>query len=355
MKHEIDTIEFLRAQCSNYPQLQPEDLLKGLHQSVFGCGHFVDEKAEEYLRRELEEFVPSDGPEVEPLAGAFCRVHLRYLSKYGLAPKTLFRLFWLSAIEPAGSAAEIEEKLEVLLRMASAQQLPVAYGDLHPLVEGWRKSGYPACHHSDRFRALYKPAYRVMRKEYARLLPLFVAIDRKLAEGQRVLLAIEGGSAAGKSTLAQLLNHVYDCSVAHMDDFFLRPEQRTRERLEEPGGNVDRERFLQEVLLPLHRGEPVQYRRFDCGTQAILDPVSLKCTPLTVVEGAYSMHPDLWEQYDLSVFLKVSPEKQKRRIFARNSPEMQRRFFEEWIPMEGHYFDAMDVQAKCDLVLEVGL
>ena len=355
MKHEFDTIEFLQAQCRTYPQLQPEDLLKGLHQSVFGCGHFVDEKAEEYLQRELETLEPSDGPEVEPLAGDFCRVHLRYLSKYGLAPQTLFRLFWLSGIEPAGNAVQMEEKLEVLLRMASAQQLPVAYGEVRTLVEEWRKAGYLACHHSNRFRAVYKPAYRVIRKEYARLLPLFAAIDRKLAEGQKVLLAIEGGSAAGKSTLAQLLNHVYDCTVAHMDDFFLRPEQRTRERLEEAGGNVDRERFLQEVLLPLSRGETVQYRKYNCGTQTVEEPKPLRTTPLTVVEGAYSMHPDLRGYYDLSVFLKVAPQLQRERIHGRNSSAMQKRFFEEWIPMERRYFEIMDVERSCDLLLEVGL
>lgn len=355
MKHEMDTIEFLCAQCRTYPQLQPEDLLKGLHQSVFGCGHFVDEKAEEYLQKELEALEISDGPEVEPLDGGFCRVHLRCLSKYGLAPETLFRLFWLSAVETVGSAAEMEERLEVLLRMTSAGQLPMNYGDVRTLVEEWRAAGYPACHHSARFRAVYQPAYRVIRKEYARLLPLLAAIDRKLAAGERVLLAIEGGAAAGKSTLAQLLNHVYDCTVAHMDDFFLRPEQRTRERLEEAGGNVDRERFLQEVLLPLSRGETVNYRRFDCGIQCILPAQPMKPTALTVVEGVYSMHADLRDRYNLCVFLKISPELQKQRICGRNSPEMQRRFFEEWISMEERYFSAMDVEMACDLVIEAGL
>lgn len=345
------TSEFLLEQCGRYPQLQVEDLLKGLHQSVFGCGHFVDEKAEEYLHRELEGLEPSEGPEVERLAVGFCRVHLRYLSKYGLASATLFRLFRLSALEPVGSAVEMEERLEVFLRMAAEGLLPVDYRDARSLVEEWRRAGYPACHHSQRFRAFYKPAYRVIKEQYARVLPLFAAIDRKLAAGKRVILAIEGGAAAGKSTLAQLLNHVYDCTVVHMDDFFLRPEQRTRERLEEPGGNVDRERFGQEVLFPLRRGETVAYRKFDCQTQTISDPVSVKGTPLTVVEGAYSMHPDLRGQYDLSVFLDVTPEVQCRRIEKRNSPELVRRFLEEWIPMEERYFEAMDVKKQCDLVL----
>ncbi len=354
MECDLLTMEFLRLQCETYPQLQPQDLLKGLHQSVFGCGHFVDEKAEGYLYRELEALEPSDGPEIEPLAGDFCRVHLRYLEKYGLSPKTLFRLFWLSGIEETGSVAEIEEKLDVLLRMVSTQRLPVDYGDVRTLVEEWCKAGYPACHHSDRFRAAYRPAYRVIRKEYARLLPLFAAVDRKLAAGQRICLAIEGGSAAGKSTLAQLLNHVYDCTVFHMDDFFLRPEQRTKERLEEVGGNVDRERFLQEVLLPLSRGETVRYRRYDCATGAMEESKPMNATALTVVEGAYSMHPELRGQYDLSVFLSITPQLQRQRILVRNSPEMQQRFFETWIPMERRYFEAMHIEEACDLVFPVG-
>lgn len=347
-------MEFLTAQCTAYPQLQPEDLLKGLHQSVFGCGHFVSEKAEDYLRRELETLEPSEGPGVEPLDGGFCRVHLRYLEKCALAPRTLFRLFWLSGIEQTGNAAEMEEKLEILLRMASAQQLPVDYGALRALVVDWRRAGYPACHHSERFRRAYRPAYRVIRKDYARLLPLFAAIDRKLAAGQKVLLAVEGGAASGKTTLAQLLNQVYDCTVIHMDDFFLRPEQRTAERLEEAGGNVDRERFLQEVLLPLSREETVQYRRFDCAAQRLGEAVALRPTPLTVVEGCYSMHPDLRRFYDMSVFLKIDPQLQRKRIEARNAPEFQRRFFEEWIPMENRYFTVMGVEAACDAVLDTG-
>lgn len=182
-------------------------------------------------------------------------------------------------------------------------------------------------------------------------LPLFAALD-KLPADTRSIVAIDGGSASGKTTLGQTLARLYRCTVFHMDDFFLRPEQRTRERLEEPGGNVDRERFLQEVLLPLSRGETVQYRRYNCGTQMIEVPKPLHATPLTVVEGAYSMHPELRGYYDLSVFLKVEPQLQRERIHGRNSPAMQKRFFEEWIPMEKRYFSAMGVEAACDLVLE---
>ena len=63
-------------------------------------------------------------------------------------------------------------------------------------------------------------------------------IDRLLSQKPRVLVAFDGGSAAGKSTLAEYFRSLYDCNILHMDDFFLRPEQRTPQRFEEIGGNV---------------------------------------------------------------------------------------------------------------------
>ena len=64
-------------------------------------------------------------------------------------------------------------------------------------------------------------------------------IDALLAREGSVVIAIDGSCTAGKTTLAAHLATKYDCNLIHMDDFFLRPEQRTAERFAEPGGNVD--------------------------------------------------------------------------------------------------------------------
>ena len=76
-------------------------------------------------------------------------------------------------------------------------------------------------------------------------------IDELLTQKDMVVVAIDGKCTSGKTTLASKLVQIYDCNVFHMDDFFLRPEQRTPERFAEVGGNVDYERFQEEVLLPL--------------------------------------------------------------------------------------------------------
>ena len=62
-------------------------------------------------------------------------------------------------------------------------------------------------------------------------------IDALLQNQEHVLIAIDGSCTSGKTTLAAALQEKYLCGVFHMDDFFLRPEQRTDERFAEPGGN----------------------------------------------------------------------------------------------------------------------
>ena len=181
--------------------------------------------------------------------------------------------------------------------------------------------------------------------------PLLVRIDRLMAERERVLVAIDGGSASGKTTLGALLQSIYACPVFHMDDFFLRPEQRTPERFSELGGNVDRERFLSEVLLPLREGKAVDYRRFDCKTFTIASPRRIEPGRLNIIEGAYAMHPDLAPYYDLTVFLAVSAEKQRERILKRNAPAQAELFFDRWIPFEQRYFAALNVPERCDLTI----
>ena len=183
---------------------------------------------------------------------------------------------------------------------------------------------------------------------------LLQAIDERLPRQERLLLAIDGGSACGKTTLAALLGQRYGCPVFHMDDFFLRPEQRTPQRLAEPGGNVDRERFFSEVLQPLRQGGPASYRRYDCQTGQLLPPVLRQAGQLNVIEGAYSMHPELSALYDLSVFLAVSPETQHRRILQREPAFKQQLFFQKWIPMENRYFQAFSIPERCDLRIEIG-
>ncbi|MFQ9984675.1 MAG: uridine kinase [Lachnospiraceae bacterium] len=112
---------------------------------------------------------------------------------------------------------------------------------------------------------------------------------QKMAEIEKqpypLIMAIDGRCAAGKTTLAAALGKALKCNVFHMDDFFLRPEQRTRQRLLRPGGNVDYERVREEILLPLADGKSVEYRPYDCRSRRMMKPVSARPKAWNIVEG----------------------------------------------------------------------
>lgn len=174
-------------------------------------------------------------------------------------------------------------------------------------------------------------------------------LGRLQMEKNPLLLALDGRCAAGKTTLAEQLRERTGCTVIHMDDFFLRPEQRTEERLAQPGGNVDWERFLEEVLLPLKKGRPFQYRPYDCHTQTLREPVRITPGSVTLVEGSYSCHPRLWTFYDFHIFLDITKEEQLSRIEKRNGSEMLEVFRSRWIPMEESYFQTFSIEERCEL------
>ena len=168
-----------------------------------------------------------------------------------------------------------------------------------------------------------------------------------------VVVAIDGGSASGKTTLGNILREKYNCTVLHMDDFFLRPEQRTPERLNEVGGNIDKERFLKEVLIPLKERKDVFYRKFNCINMKLEDPELIIPKKLVIIEGAYSLHPELRYFYNLTVFLDNNKELQKDRILNRNTEKMANRFFNEWIPLEQVYFEKLKIKEHSEIIIKI--
>ena len=175
-------------------------------------------------------------------------------------------------------------------------------------------------------------------------------IDDLLSRQEKVIVAIDGKCTSGKTTLAGKLAELYDCNLFHMDDFFLRPEQRTEERYAEVGGNVDYERFHNEVLLPLLSGRDFSYRPFDCKTFTLSEPVAITPKKLTIIEGSYCLHPYFGEPYDLKILLTVDPDTQRQRVLERPS-FLHGQFFSKWIPLENRYLETFRIAEKAHLIL----
>lgn len=172
-----------------------------------------------------------------------------------------------------------------------------------------------------------------------------------------IVVAIDGMSASGKSTLGCYLKELFECNLFHMDDFFLQDNQRTEERLAEVGGNVDYERFREEVLQPLSEKDMVVYRPFRCNIRAIEGETKIAFKRLNIIEGSYSQHPyfenvyDNKQMYVYRIFTEIPEELQMERIRNRNGEVMLKRFIAEWIPKENAYFEKFQIKQNSDMVL----
>ncbi len=190
------------------------------------------------------------------------------------------------------------------------------------------------------------------RSTEARAERVLEELERLPRGREPVIAAIDGRCGAGKTTLAARLAEMAGYPVVHMDDYFPQPYQRTAERLATPGGNVDHERFREEVLIPLRSGGKALVRHYDCRTQTMGEAIPVPAAPVVIVEGSYACHPALWDAYDLRVFLDAAPGEQMARITARNGAEKAEEFRTRWIPLEELYFGAAGIAGRCELYLE---
>ena len=339
-----ETEAILREHMARYPLSRPQDAVKLLYQNEFGPGHLLRsrEEAVQRLREEMKTVRAGGNHPPERIGNGMYRLHLDGLGARGIRPGTAAGLF-AEACRPMGEKASFESKLACLEALTRSGGTPFSAEALSDWLGPWRKAGCPPVHHSEVYRNAYAPAYRVIEERSVRLMPLFAEIDRTIRDRGSCVLKLDGRCASGKTTLAEFIARVYadaegGASLFHMDDYYLPMERKTRERLAEPGGNVDWERFLEEVdSVPADR--EIVWRPFSCREQRLLEPRTAPAAPLRIIEGAYSMRPGL-ARPDIAVFTDVPADVQLQRILRRNGEDALRRFREEWIPLEEAYIAA---------------
>ena len=165
-----------------------------------------------------------------------------------------------------------------------------------------------------------------------------------------VIIAIDGMCASGKTTLAEELKTIFEGRVIHMDDFFLPLNLRTGERLGEPGGNIDYDRFILSVIS--HLDNEIKYQPFICSKSDFGDEINLPKTSVTIIEGAYAMHPKFGEYYDYAIFLKINSMSQLERIERRNGKDKVDVFKNKWIKLENTYFSTFNIQKRANIIID---
>jgi uridine kinase len=173
--------------------------------------------------------------------------------------------------------------------------------------------------------------------------------SRILQAKSPVVIGIDGPCASGKTTLAKKLSDAMGAQVIHTDDFFLPFEMKTPERMAQTGGNVHYERFYKEIKMGIDSGKPFEYGVYSCASGRITETKTVIPQGVIIIEGSYSMHPEMQIPYDLRIFVEASYEIRLQRIRERNGEAALEIFKTKWIPLENRYFEFFGIKDKCDI------
>jgi para-aminobenzoate synthetase len=183
-----------------------------------------------------------------------------------------------------------------------------------------------------------------------------------------VVVALDGGSGAGKTTIAERLRRLSEIVIVPLDDFYQTvipesqwPYKSVAERLQ---AVFDWSRVRREALEPLRAGRPGRWHAFDFasglgerGTYC-LKPAATEVRPASTVliDGAYSASPWLRDLVDLTVLVNVETETRHFRtaMRERDDSEFLAKWHSVWDDVEQYYFRAICPPESFDLVVENG-
>ncbi len=165
------------------------------------------------------------------------------------------------------------------------------------------------------------------------------------------LIAIVGGSGAGKTWLADKFQNALGADAARLslDDFYkdlshLPPSQRDRVNFDEPDA-IDWP-LVQTALLGCSAGRATPTPQYDFATHTRLPHARrFVPAPLVLVEGLWLMWmPGVWHMFDLKIFLDCPAQLRLERRLARDvdargrtSYSVRKQFWETVAPMHDRH------------------
>lgn len=167
-----------------------------------------------------------------------------------------------------------------------------------------------------------------------------------------LLVAVDGMSAAGKSTLAaRVVDALADAALVHGDDFYRVMDNDDRFALTPEDGynqDFDWQRLRHQVLEPLRAGRTASYQRYDWSTGQLGEWAEVGAVSTVVIEGVYVSRAELRSQFDLVVWVETSAATRARRQAKRDDTPS---WVDRWDAAERHYIDRYAPAALADLVV----
>jgi len=169
-----------------------------------------------------------------------------------------------------------------------------------------------------------------------------------------LVVAIDGPSAAGTTTLGDVLDSELIAALIPSDDFYRDLDDQQRWNLSPADGveqYFDWRRLREEALLPLLAGEAARYRPFSWVPGGGLSErvVTIRPARIIIVEGVYASRPEFADLIDLSVLVATPEPERHRRMLARAHGNDV--WWSRWAAAENLYFTSIRPPESFDLIV----
>ena len=366
---EREIVSYVKRHIKKYPKIETIDIYKLIYQASFLAGHLIGSNAFDYLVKEanLCDNQTTQNELYEYISNDVVRVNLYpYLNYYSM--ESLFDLFskcnneYVNENDGDYLKYSYEQLIDIYKGYTEnnnrrydkmntyknfiKDMLVVENRVLEYLVnETSINKTIPS--HSKIYKSIYKPSYRLaLAKDLnieVRARKVQMYIDQVKANintlDKKVLIALEGRCASGKTTISKLIK---DVTLIHIDDFF---DEKKEDRLN-----------YKELINLLNRikyakvGEIIEYNAFSCRDWKYYKK-EITVNNVILFEGVYSYSEEIRDYFDKVIFSVISKDEQLYRLNKRENEYYLQKYLNEWIPREEEYYESFDFVSNANILI----